>query len=112
MECSLLFSDICEKTPMVEHANETFNIESNIDGRYAVGTMLTITCDDTYIQSGHTNRTCQANGNWSFQAPVCTGKTRKFCIYYHPFSEASKGYIFTGICLFTGGACPLRGFAL
>ena len=76
MECCLLSVDICEKPPVVEHANEIFNIEPNVGGRYAVGTVLTITCDEIYIQSGHTNRTCQANGTWSFQAPVCTGKTR------------------------------------
>ena len=26
--------------------------------------------------------------------------------FYSPLSEASKGYVFTGICLFTGGSAP------
>ena len=54
MEYCLLSVDICEKPPVVEHANEIFNIEPNVGGRYAVGTVLTITCDDIFIQSGHT----------------------------------------------------------
>ena len=66
-------TDNCEKPQSVEHANETFSIEPDTDGRYPVSTVLTITCGDMYYQSGPTNRTCQANGTWTDDNPTCEG---------------------------------------
>ena len=66
-------ADICEKPTLVEHANETFSIAPDTDGRYPVSTILSITCDDTYYPFGPTNLSCEAGGAWSDESPVCEG---------------------------------------
>ena len=58
----------------MEKANETLSIDPDTEGRYPVSTVLTITCGDIYYQAGPINRTCQADGTWSDQSPVCEGK--------------------------------------
>ncbi len=36
---------------------------------------VTYSCDIGFILSGDTNRTCQADGNWTGNAPVCNSKS-------------------------------------
>ncbi len=36
---------------------------------------VTYSCDIGFILSGDTNRTCQANSNWTGNAPVCNSKS-------------------------------------
>ncbi len=35
---------------------------------------VTYSCDAGFILSGDTNRTCQADGSWTGNAPVCNSK--------------------------------------
>ena len=75
MEFFIFHEDICQKPPKVENANETLNIDPDIARRYPVSTVLTMTCGDTYYQSGPINITCLTNGNWSDDTPVCEGNS-------------------------------------
>ena len=61
----------CQSPPITSHASHFIDIDPDTDGRYPVGTILTIRCGDLYYQSGPTNRTCQVDGTWSDKRPSC-----------------------------------------
>ena len=46
-------------------------------GGVSFGSEVFYSCDKGFILTGDTNRTCQADGNWTGSAPVCNGKHKK-----------------------------------
>ena len=38
-----------------------------------VGSLVTYQCDEGYSMSGDNKRTCQTNGSWEGNIPLCTG---------------------------------------
>ena len=64
----------CDLPTPVDHATVTPN-----DAEHDYDTSITYTCDLSYNNtSGDLVRTCQADGQWSGDAPVCTGEYQRF----------------------------------
>ena len=54
---------------LMEPANGAVNLSEGS----LVGADATYTCDPSFRLIGTTSRTCQQNGSWSGEAPVCEG---------------------------------------
>ena len=52
---------------------EPANGAVNLSEGSLVGADATYTCDSSFRLIGTTSRTCQQNGSWSGEAPVCEG---------------------------------------
>ncbi|XP_009995571.1 PREDICTED: inactive serine protease PAMR1 isoform X1 [Chaetura pelagica] len=49
-----------------------------LNGRYAkIGTVISFFCNNSYILSGNEQRTCQDNGEWSGNQPICVKACRE-----------------------------------
>ena len=40
-------------------------------GEITLGSVATYTCNDGYVFNGDSTRTCQADGTWSGDKPIC-----------------------------------------
>ena len=57
----------------ISHGSVSYNKSPVINGRYAVDTKATFSCNYGYKHSGDKTRTCQTSGKWSKKnTPKCT----------------------------------------
>ena len=66
----------CEPLEPVEHSQLNYS-QPLTNGRYAVGTVATYTCDEGLIEYGYHTRECEATGNWFRDEPRCIGREVK-----------------------------------
>ena len=59
---------------------------------FVVGETLTYSCHDGYVLQGNAVRTCQSDGTWSGQEPVCN-----LCISSECVNQGTYRVLFVGL---------------
>ncbi len=77
----------CSDVSALENGDIAYNTEDT-DVR-PINTVATYRCNDGYILSGDTTRTCKSSGMWSgSEAPICEGESAliKSCVILKPIN--------------------------
>ena len=71
----VLIVELCEALSPPDNGNVD-------DATRAIGTVATYSCEEEFVLSDDSQRSCQANGTWSGEAPICL-LGNKFKYYLH-----------------------------